>query len=295
MTTLLALFFLFGFAQGDDSEILLKVSGGNLHVELPAKGVTATRQAQTDWLKRAAHAVSQYFSRFPVKDVWISVKNRGSGESIGGTTWSGQKIELRLGQGVDNERLAKDWTATHEMFHLAFPQVEGDFEWMGEGLATYLEPLARARVGDLKADQVWSDMVAGLPRGRPKEGDQGLDQDHTWARTYWGGALFWFEADVQIREKTKNKFSLDSAMRAILNAGGDGSETWSQDKIFKTADKAVGLTVFTDLHQKMGLHSGDVDLDDLWKRLGISKESKVIYDDKAPLAWIRKALVAKVE
>jgi len=76
-----------------------------------------------------------------------------------------------------------------------------------------------------------------------------LDHTHTWGRTYWGGALFWFLADLEIREKTENKKSLDDAIVIILKKGGDGSHHWSPDEIFKTGDEALGISVLTKMHE----------------------------------------------
>ena len=73
---------------------------------------------------------------------------------------------------------------------------------MEEGLATYIEPIARVQAGELPAKQIWRDMLDGMPKGEPQPGDKGLDRTHTWGRTYWGGALFCLVADVQIRVAT---------------------------------------------------------------------------------------------
>jgi predicted metalloprotease with PDZ domain len=118
--------------------------------------------------------------------------------------------------------LRQDWIMTHEMFHLAFPTLDDRYLWMMEGLSDYLEPVARARAGQLTPQEVWREFVEGLPQGLPAAGDRGLDNTHTRERIYWGGNLYWLLADVQIREKTNNRHSVDDAIRAILDAGGNG-------------------------------------------------------------------------
>ena len=47
--------------------------------------------------------------------------------------------------------------------------------WIEEGFATYVEPVARAQIGDLAPKTVWAGMVEGMPDGEAKEGDRGLD------------------------------------------------------------------------------------------------------------------------
>ena len=77
---------------------------------------------------------------------------------------------------------------THELVHILFPSLPDDEHWMEEGLATYIEPLARVMIGDLQARQMWNDKMRDMHQGEPQPGDQGLNRTHTWGRTHWGGA-----------------------------------------------------------------------------------------------------------
>jgi hypothetical protein len=73
----------------------------------------------------------------------------------------------------------------------------------------------------IQPEQVWADLVHGLPQGLPVTGDKGLDVTHTWGRTYWGGALFCLLADIDIRKATQNQRNIRDALRAINLAGGN--------------------------------------------------------------------------
>src|SRR5580698_11308198 len=98
--------------------------------------------------------------------------------------------------------------------------------WIEEGISTYVEPVARAQVGQFPASQVWKQFILDMPQGEPAPGDRGLDNTPTWGRTYWGGAMFCLVADVQIRERTHGKHGLGDALRAIVNAGGSIAVAW---------------------------------------------------------------------
>ena len=104
---------------------------------------------------------------------------------------------------------------------MAFPSVSRQHHWIEEGLATYVEPIARAQAGSLRAERVWADMVRDMPQGQPGPGDRGLDHTRNWGRTYWGGAVFCLLADVQFRARTGNRRGLQHALRGILAAGGN--------------------------------------------------------------------------
>ena len=61
--------------------------------------------------------------------------------------------------------LSHDWVMTHEMVHVAFPNTGDDHPWIQEGVATYVEPLARSFVKTNSTRAVWGDLVEGLPKG----------------------------------------------------------------------------------------------------------------------------------
>jgi predicted metalloprotease with PDZ domain len=132
-----------------------------------------------------------------------------------------------------------------------------------------------------------------MHKGEPQEGDQGLDNTHTWGRTYWGGALFCLIADVEIRRETKNKKGLQDAMRAIMNDKGTIEYTWPINMIFEEGDKATGTHVLEDLYAAWKDKPVTVDLDKLWRELGIEKKGDtVVFHDDAPDAAVRKAITA---
>src|SRR5260221_14765030 len=140
---------------------------------------------------------------------------------------------------------------THEMVHLAFPSVDERHHWIEEGIATYVEPIARIHAGHLKAERMWFDLVRDMPQGLPQVGDRGLDRTHTWGRTYWGGALFCLLADVEIHRRTANAKGLADALRGILAAGGSISEDWDLQRALRTGDNATGVPVLQDLYAQM--------------------------------------------
>jgi predicted metalloprotease with PDZ domain len=251
------------------------------------------RTAIVDWVNRGAMAVSNYLGRFPVKLLRVEV-TAGGDEAVGdGVTHGNSRIDVRLGQSARMADLRQDWVMTHEMFHLAFPTLDRRHLWMMEGLSDYLEPVARARAGQVTPEQAWQEFVEGFPQGLPQAGDHGLDYDHTRERIYWGGNIYWLLADVRIRLQTSNRRSVDDAIRAILTAGGNGGVDWPLDRVLSIGGKATGTTVLRDLYEQLGLRAGMVDLDALWKKLGVKYQNgAVTFDDTAPWARVRQSIMA---
>jgi hypothetical protein len=264
--------------------------GASIEVTLPDEPFEVPEAVLLGWLSDSAKGVASVFGKFPVSRASIELSPR-PGHGIGGTTYPSHEIDIRLGRAETAEDLAHDWVATHEMVHLGFPSLARRHHWMEEGLATYVEPLARARRGGMTEAQVWGDLTSGMPKGMPEEDDKGLDFTPTWGRTYWGGAIFWLLADVQIRERTKNARGLPDALRGIVAAGGTIDASWSIDKVVDTGDRATGVPVLRELYEKMKDKPSPVDLTDLWKKLGVvGRGESVTFDDKAPLAAIRRAV-----
>jgi hypothetical protein len=247
------------------------------------------------WVSDAARAVETYYGRFPVRRVKVRVEpSDGQGAQTGAAFGFGSPlIRMEVGRASDGAELARDWMLTHEMVHLAFPRVAVEHHWLEEGLATYVEPIARAQAGQLSREQVWRDLVAGLPQGLPRPGDGGLDFTPTWSRTYWGGALFCLLADVEIRKRTTNRFGLQDALRGILQDGGNIQTIWPLTRVLERGDAAVGVPVLTELYEQMRATPVDVDLDGLWRELGVSLvDGEVIFDEEAPLAPVRRAITS---
>jgi len=250
------------------------------------------------WVESSAKSIAGYFGKFPLSHALVLVLPRG-GDDVGfGRTsgGGGATIVVFVGPSTTESSFEKDWVLVHEMVHLSAPLLNLRHRWLREGLATYIEPIARARLGKLSAKRVWKDLLENLAEGLPKDGDQGLDNTPTWGRTYWGGALFCLMADLAIRERTKNAKSIDDALRGVLSLGGDASVTWTIDRFVTEADKATGTTVLRELYDEWSHKPVDVDLPALFKKLGVSLDEKakdVIFDDTAPLAEIRRSITSK--
>ena len=270
---------------------------GPVQVEFAPGQLTVTQAQVLQWIRTAENAVTHYYGRYPVPAVKIRVEARpGRSGSASGTTYGdedGAFIRMGIGSETSNEDLQADWVMTHEMVHLAFPHLEENQHWAEEGQATYIEPIARAEIGDLSTDYLWKETIGGMPKGLPAAGDEGLDHTATWGRTYWGGALFYLVADVDIRERTHNRHGLQDALAAVVAAGGNVTTSSALEHAFGVADEAVGVPVLEELYAQWKDKPVQVDLPALWKKLGVSLQNgKVVYDDTAPDAAIRKAITS---
>lgn len=279
----------------------IKAGNAVLQIDFARGDLDLSRDAVMGHIQAAVAAVTTYYGRFPVQRARVLViPVPGRHGDLQGTTWGDMGgwpgfTRIRIGQLMTAVELADDWTMTHELVHMAFPSLPDDNHWMEEGQATYIEPVARVMTGELKAQDIWRDMVRDMPKGEPQGADdRGVDHTHTWARTYWGGALFCLVADVEIRRETNNRKGLRDALRAVVAAGGAIDQSWDLPRALEIGDKATGTLVLSRMYAAWKDKPVQVDLPRLWEELGIrsTPEGGVAFDDKAPLAKIREAITS---
>jgi hypothetical protein len=265
-----------------------------VHLDIEDAPTPEQRAQIIQWTTDALSAVAAYYGRPPVEEMRVIVSiraGRGIDDGVTRVERGLPTIRITVGTKTDAADLGKDWVLTHEMVHTAFPDLDEEHHWLEEGLATYVEPIARKKAGLESEEEVWKQLVEGLPQGQPRRNDQGLDHTPTWGRTYWGGALFCTLADVGIRERTQNKFGLRDALKALVDDGWTIEKDGDLPAVFARMDRAVGVTVLSELYAQHANAAVRVDLKDLWKRLGIAYSHRnVTFDDTAPEAAVRRAI-----
>ena len=272
----------------------LKVAGADIRVDVDEGAFRGGTRPILAWITRSAEIVAHYYDRFPTATLRLRVVSENGGGVRTGKTfgYDGGVIRLQVGRDVTEDELNNDWVLVHEMTHLALPYLGDDHAWLSEGLAVYIEGVARVQAGNRTQPDVWSEEIRSMPRGLPQPGDQGLDHTHTWGRTYWGGAMFCLLADVEIHRRTQNRFGLQDAVRAILRASGGLIAEWPIERVMKTGDAAVGTPVLEDLYAQMKDAPVTPDLMGLWRKLGVEADgSSVRLIDDAPLAEIRQSIM----
>jgi hypothetical protein len=271
---------------------VIESDGGKIEVAFAPGHLGQQQSTILDWLGQSAKAITTYFGRFPVPRLRMLIVPV-PGSAIRGTTWGyrGAATRITLGEGAPDADVLRSWVMAHELVHVAFPSLNREHLWLEEGLSTYVGPIARAQSELVSAEYVWRWFTWGMPQGLPQPGDRGLDQTHSWGRTFWGGALFCLLADLGIRSHTENHQSLQTALRAIAPAGGSGEVHWPLARVLDVANRATGTSVMSELYETMKDQPIEVDLPRLWSQLGVSLRGETIrFDEAAPLAAIRRTI-----
>ena len=300
------LILLLGFAGGlpaaaveietvSDNTFAFDLDGSRIAVRIRDPVLREKKHMLLDWVVYSAETVHQYYGRFPVRSVDIDLQVSGGYAVRFGQAFGGDKPSLRIvvGENINPEMLRRDWIMVHEMVHLAMANVPPRHAWLLEGLATYVESIARVQKQHLSEEFIWRNFIERMPQGLPQRGDRGLDLTPTWGRTYWGGAIFCLLADIEIRRLTDNRLSLRDALRGVLDAGLSMHASATAMQVFEAGDRAVGVDVLVPLYQKMRADPHPIDLDGLWQSLGVGLDGdRIVYDDSAPMSHIRKRLLS---
>lgn len=271
----------------------LVVGGSKLSVVFDGEPPNLGRPAYEAWVRTSAQMIADYYGgTFPVPSLEVTLVPRGRGGVGFGSHRQGRWIRVYCGRTTRQRSLDRDWVMVHEMLHATFPDLSDSHRWMQEGLSTYAEKIVRIRAGNLTEEDMWSRLSGSMHHGRPRAGDRGLAKTHTWGRTYWGGALFWMVADVDIRVQTDNRRSLDDVLRYVASVGGNARQMWEPQRVCEAADEGTGTRAVSQLYDRMAKAPGDVDLDRLWAELGIirAEDDSIDFDDSAPLAHVRRGI-----
>ena len=107
--------------------------------------------------------------------------------------------------------------------------------------------------------------------------------------------MFCLLADVRIRQRTHNRYGLQDAMRAVLQASGGLAADWDINKVFAMADAAVGVPVLSQLYAQVKDKPLAPDLPALWRSLGIESDGATVrIDDAAPaLAHLHRTIAER--
>ncbi len=258
--------------------------------------LSVTTQQINQYVKEAAQAVVAYYGFFPIKHTVIVI-TASDDDGVGFATSTHEDdpgyglIEINVGENANFHDLDEDWTLAHEMMHLAFPIMSRKNRWIAEGIATYIEPIARMRTEKISKEEVWGDLYKNLSKGLPRYDDGGLNNCRDYGRVYWGGALYCLLADVQMRINSNNRTGLEQALRAIAFNGGTAASDWTAAEALSVADRSTGQKVLQNLYSQMSETPMTYDYRTLLRQLGVtSRQGHIYLDDKAPLAHVRRAI-----
>ncbi len=120
--------------------------------------------------------------------------------------------------------------------------------WLNEGIATFYEPVLRARAGWKSEDDVWREWISSMPRGMPAITGIGLENAGRGG-IYWGGAVFVLMAEIESLQASGGKIGFSDCLRTVLAEGADVTVKWPTMKLLDRCDALLGKQVIAHARQ----------------------------------------------
>jgi hypothetical protein len=265
-----------------------------LTLAVPPGGLTIAPEQIAAWVSAVAEGNRRFWARSPAKGgLAILIPSPRGGVPFGRVlSLGGAVVTVLVGQQATTQDLYGDWVLVHEFIHLGSPLMRDTGAWLNEGIATFYEPVLRARAGWKSEDDVWREWISAMPRGMPAMTGIGLENAGRGG-IYWGGALFVLMAEIESLKMSGGKIGFSDCLRTVLAEGGDVTVKWPTMKLLDRCDALLGKTVIAALAKQHIEKGSAMDLDQLWRRLGVSmaEGGAIRYDETAELAWLRPLIV----
>jgi len=280
-----------------------KIAGATFRIAVIGEFTKQQIDSCMAWLEESARSVSTVSGRFPQNDVQILLV--GIGEQREAMPWAqvmrggGVSGQFFIDQNRPLSEFSDDWTTTHELSHMLLLYVSSTDRWLSEGLASYYQNVLRARDGRLSEQAAWQKLHEGFKRGvdgthgqRLQDMSRNMRQNGAYMRVYWSGAAILMLADIQLRQETDNKHSLDTVLARLHECCMSQDRTWRAREMFTKFDELSGTTIFTDLYD-LHVPSGEFpDVFESYDDLGIdSSTRKIRLSHEALLSEIRSSIM----
>jgi hypothetical protein len=245
------------------------------------------------WVSAVAESNRRFWARSPTEGgLVVLIPSPRGGVPFGRVlSLGGAVVTVLVGAQATPQDLYDDWVLVHEFIHLGSPLMRDTGAWLNEGIATFYEPVLRTRAGWKSEDDVWREWIASMPRGMPAITGVGLENAGRGG-VYWGGAVFVLMAEIESLQASGGKIGFSDCLRTVLAEGADVTVKWPTMTLLDRCDALLGKQVIAPLAKQHIEKGSAMDLDGLWRRLGVSMEGNVVrYDDKAELAWLRPLII----
>lgn len=173
------------------------------------------------WITRTVAAVETLVAPYPF-DVHIHFyRMSGRGEPV---PWANtrrgriQGVNFHVDPSYSLPSFLDDWTAPHELSHLLIPSVGDRYSWFAEGFASYMQYQVMMELGVLSRKQVADKYQRHITQAYENYRFHRLPFDRAaaelrrrraYSTLYWGGAVYFLQADFQLRQQ-------DSSLTELL-------------------------------------------------------------------------------
>lgn len=306
--SLLLSFLLLGLPlTGEARTEFYQLGDQSIEVDLDSDMSSRQRAEVMAWIRSTADALAAVYGRLPRDELKVRVRNY--------RTWGSDPVpwaqvnrgdpdvvSFYIDPNAGQRRLQNNWTAYHEFSHLLIPYRGWGDMWFSEGLASYYQNLLQARLGVFDEREMWQRLHDGFVRGRNNkrpdltlaELSPAMRENRSYMRVYWSGAWYFFRADVELRQRTEGRQSLDTALEALNRCCADAS--MSAREIATTLDRLTGQLLFVPLFDQVASSRALPPFEEIYEDLGIRiQQNRVSLLEAHPQTPLRSAIARRPE
>ena len=250
MRFLFILLFLLNFAVNLDAQSKLIYTWEDDFTE-------AEKEKVQTWLGTTYKAVQAKIGEYPF-DVYLHIhlkENKGE-PCPWANTWRypKQQIFFHIDPSYPLEDFLNDWTAPHEMSHLAIPYIGEKEAWFAEGFASFMQYQVMMEMGvmtKVEADSAYHSKfsdVAEYFQNKNSIGPIAVEkrEEHNYKAMYWGGANLFFQWNEQLKENQHQEFC--SLFPLYLECCR--KKTRGVDGVTNALDEVLGSSIGVNLLQQ---------------------------------------------
>jgi hypothetical protein len=163
------------------------------------------------WLNKTALATQQTVGNYPFDIHFYIHRSDDAREPVpwGNTERSEiQGVTFHVNPAYSLEEFLNDWTAPHEISHLAIPFPGQSNRWFSEGFATYMQEQVLINMGEFTTEQVEKKYKKKLSNCWPYyQSDSpfivvadSLKNNHHYPEMYWGSVTFFVNLDQYLQQ-----------------------------------------------------------------------------------------------
>lgn len=285
----------------------LDAIGAIVEVALLSGVPAVDRRMLRRWLQANIEAVTAVTGRFPVSRLQLLVVPIGSGDEP--VPWGqvsrsgGDAVHLYIDQRMSEQAFMEDWVLSHELSHLFHPYLADGARWVYEGLASYYQNVSRARTGMMSPSAAWEDLHAGFERGRQgtrpgrslADATENMHAERAYMQVYWSGAAIFLIADLELRQASAQRLSLDRVLEAFADCCLPAGSDWTGQDFLGQLDRLSGSEVFTRLATRYRTSDRFPDMTVAYAQLGLRRLSGggLAFDDHPDQVAMRASIMGE--
>lgn len=220
----------------------------------------AEQQQLKQWVNASTTATTTVLGPYPFT-IQLYVYRRSGNEPVPwANTWraGSQQVHLYVDPQFTTDEFISDWTAYHEIAHLALPYLGQSNAWFAEGFASFMQYQIMQQAGLI--DSAANAVSAKFSRQRRYYLNDNSMRDNAriqlkarrFAAAYWGGAQFFVIADRLLQQQNKGSMTqLISRYQQCCRV-----QDQSLTEVITSFDKLSDSTLFSQLLQKFTQQAG---------------------------------------